>query len=64
MKGQVNEMEDGKKKIWICLLVIVLAAVVAGVFYYLSAPDAPDSEGFLIRAPYSICGPEGVGGEV
>ena len=51
MKGQVNEMD-------------VLAAVAAGVFYYLSAPDAPDSEGFLIRAPYSICGPEGVGGEV
>ncbi len=51
-------MEDGKKKIWICLLVIVLAAVAAGVFYYLSAPDAPDSEGFLIRATYSICAPE------
>ena len=43
---------------------IVLAAVAVGVFYYLSAPDAPDSEGFLIRASYSICGPEGDGCEV
>ena len=57
-------MEDGKKKIWICLLVIVLAAVAARGFYYLSAPDAPDRRGFLIRASYSICGPEGDGCEV
>ncbi len=64
MKGQVNEMEDGKKKIWICLLVIVLAAVAAGGFYYLSAPDGTESEGVLNRVRYSGCGPEGVGGEV
>ena len=32
-KGQVDTMDDGKKKIWICLLVVVLAAVVIGVLY-------------------------------
>ena len=57
-------MDDGKKKIWICLLVIVLAALAAGILYYLCVPDAPDSEGFLIRATYSICAPEGDSCEV
>lgn len=52
-KGQVNYMEDGRKKIWICILVIVLAAVAAGILYYLSTADVPDDEGFLIRAPYT-----------
>lgn len=42
-------MKDGRKKIWICLLVVVLAAVVLGVLYYLSAPNEQASEGFLIR---------------
>ena len=32
-------MDDGKKKIWICLLVVVLAAVVIGVLYYFSVPS-------------------------
>lgn len=49
-KGQVNSMEDGRRKIWICLLVVVLAAVVIGVLYYYSAPQEQGSEGFLIRA--------------
>ncbi len=56
-------MDDGKKKIWICLLVIVLAALAAGILYYLCVPDAPDSEGFLIRAPYSSSVPEEAGHE-
>ena len=43
-------MEDGRKKIWLCLLVIVLAAVVIGVLYYFSSPAGPGTEGFLIRA--------------
>nr|WP_294493104.1 hypothetical protein [uncultured Mediterraneibacter sp.] len=43
-------MEDGRKKIWLCLLVIVLAAVVIGILYYLSSADAGSAEGFLIRA--------------
>ena len=30
-KGQVYGMEDGRKKIWICLLTVVLAAVLIGV---------------------------------
>lgn len=49
-KGQVNSMEDGRRKIWICLLVAVLAAVVIGVLYYYSAPKEQGAEGFLIRA--------------
>lgn len=42
-------MRDGKKKVWICLLVVILAAVVAGLLYCLSTPRAPSTEGFLIR---------------
>lgn len=48
-KGQVDTMDDGKKKIWICLLAVVLAAVVIGVLYYFSVPSENGSEGFLIR---------------
>lgn len=50
-KGQVEHMDEGRKKVWICLLVIVLAAVVIGILYYLSTPSAQSSEGFLIMAP-------------
>ena len=42
-------MEDGRKKIWICLLTVVLAAVLIGVIYYYSAPQEQGNEGFLIR---------------
>ena len=48
-KGQVYGMEDGRKKIWICLLTVVLAAVLIGVIYYYSAPREQGNEGFLIR---------------
>ena len=41
-------MEDGKRKIWLCLLILVLAAVVAGLAWYLSDAQAPSGEGFLI----------------
>lgn len=44
-------MDEGKKKVWICLLIAVLAAVVIGILYYLSAPSQQRSEGFLILAP-------------
>ena len=44
-------MDEGRKKIWICLPIIVLAAVVIGILYYLSAPQQGNSEGFLIMAP-------------
>lgn len=44
-------MEDGRRKVWICLLIIVLAAVVVGVLYYLSSPRESGDEGFLIRGP-------------
>ena len=47
-------MDDGQKKIWICLLIVVLAAVVIGILYYFSTPTEHSSEGFLIRA----AGPE------
>ena len=49
-KGQVDRMDDGQKKIWICLLAVVLAAVVIGILYYYSTPSEHSSEGFLIRA--------------
>ena len=42
-------MEDGRRKIWICLLVVLLAAVVIGVLYYYSEPKEQGSEGFLIK---------------
>mgnify|MGYP001623771971 FL=1 len=42
-------MKDGQKKVWICLLVIVLAAIVIGILYYLSTPQEQAGEGFLIR---------------
>ena len=43
-------MDDGRKKIWICLLVVALAAVVIGILYYFSTSAEHGSEGFLIRA--------------
>ncbi len=46
----VDVMDDGRKKIWICLLVVALAAVVIGILYYFSTPAEHGSEGFLIRA--------------
>lgn len=45
----VDDMKDGQKKVWICLLVIVLAAIVIGILYYLSTPQEQAGEGFLIR---------------
>ena len=42
-------MDDGRKKIWICLLTAVLAAAVIGILYYFSTPGEHSSEGFLIR---------------
>ena len=50
-KGLVKHMDEGRKKVWICLLIIVLAAVVIGILYYLSTPSGQSSEGFLIRLP-------------
>ena len=46
----VDEMKDGQKKVWFCLLAIVLAAIVIGILSYLSAPREQGGEGFLIRA--------------
>ena len=48
-------MDDGQKKIWICLLIVVLAAVVIGILYYFSTPTEHSSEGFLIRAAHGQC---------
>lgn len=42
-------MEDGRKKIWICLLVVVLAAVMIGIIYELSTSRGQAEEGFLIE---------------
>lgn len=54
-KGQVDMMDDGQKKIWTCLLIVVLAAVVIGILYYFSTPTEHSSEGFLIRAAHEQC---------
>lgn len=42
-------MEDGRRKIWICILTVVLAAVIIGLVYYLGRPQEYSQEGFLIR---------------
>ena len=44
-------MEDGngRKKVWICLSIVVLAAVVIGAVYYMNMPKEHSEEGFLIR---------------
>ena len=44
-------MEEGKKKIRICLITMVLAAVVIGIFYYYYHEGDSGSEGTLIRRP-------------
>lgn len=49
MKGRVRNMDGGKKKIWICLILVVLTAVVLGSGYYLWNSGEKSSEGFLIR---------------
>lgn len=49
MERKADGMEDGKKKVWICIIVAALAAVVIGLLYYLSAPRAQSEEGFLIK---------------
>lgn len=45
-------MEDGRRKVLICVLLIVLAAVVIGFIYYMSTPQEQAGEGFLIRNLY------------
>ena len=47
-------MDEGRRKVWICLLIIVLAAAVIGILYYLSAPSQQGSEGFLILGPEAV----------
>lgn len=46
-------MEEGRRKIRICLMSIVLAAVVIGIFYYYyhDAEAVSNSAGTLIRGP-------------
>ncbi len=45
-------MDDGQKKIWMCLIIVVLAAAAIGVLYYFSAPAEQSDGGFLIRAAH------------
>lgn len=47
-------MDEGRKKVWICILSAVLAAVVIGILYYLSAPAQQGGEGFLIMGPGAV----------
>lgn len=43
-------MENGRKKIRICLISVVLAAVIIGCFYYFTnTGKAPEAEGTLIQ---------------
>ena len=48
-----SRREEGKKKIRICLITMVLAAVVIGIFYYYyhEGDAVSGSEGTLIRRP-------------
>ena len=39
----VSKMENGHGKVWICLLILVLAAVVIGLLYYTTAAKEPDA---------------------
>ena len=50
-------MEDGngRKKVWICLSIVVLAAVVIGAVYYMNMPKEHSEEGFLIRRESEDC---------
>lgn len=50
-------MEDGRKKIRICLISIVLAAVIIGVCYYYSSGETQkyNTEGTLIRRFQEEC---------
>lgn len=50
MKAKVNQLDDGRKKIWICVLAAVSAAVIIGVLYWIGAPSGQTGEGFLIRS--------------
>ena len=52
-KLRYSRMEEGKKKIRICLITMVLAAVVIGIFYYYyhEGDAVSGSEGTLIRRP-------------
>ena len=57
----VSKMENRHGKVWICLLILVLAAVVIGLLYYTTAAKEPDEEGFLIRAEQMESGEPGTG---
>jgi len=52
-KGQVAVMEEGRRKIRICLMSMILAAVVIGIFYYYynDAEAVSESAGTLIQRP-------------
>ena len=43
-------MKDGEKKVWITLLIVILCAVVIGLFYWLGQQKTQDSEGYLVEA--------------
>ena len=46
-------MEEGKKKIMICLITMMLAAVIIGILYYNyhEGDSVSGSEGTLVRRP-------------
>ncbi len=50
-------MEKGRRKIRICLIGIVLAAVVAGACYYFGGDlySREDSGGTLVRENWEVC---------
>lgn len=43
-------MKDGEKKVWITLLIVVLCAVIIGLFYWLGQQKTQDTEGYLVEA--------------
>ena len=51
-KESDHMMEDGngRKKVWICLSIVVLAAVVIGAVYYMNMPKEHSEEGLVKQA--------------
>lgn len=43
-------MKDGEKKVWITLLIVLLCAVMVGLFYWFGQKKTQDTEGYLVKA--------------
>lgn len=55
ISDNAKEERTGRRKIWICLLIVVFAAVMIGAVYYMNVPKEHSEEGFLIRRESEDC---------